>query len=120
MKVLWAMVFFTFTFNAFAGGGHFHRKKVAKCRSQCTADDIKAAAHLGVKELVKWGKMDAKWEKSVVEQVEKKTFKKSTKTLTAWVVTLSEKANNKSSQKVYVFFTEKGKVFRTNSSGVLK
>ena len=64
--------------------------------------------------------MDAKWEKSIVENIEKKTFKKSDKSLTAWVVTLSENISTENKSKTYVFFTEDGLVFRTNSTGVLK
>lgn len=99
----------------FAGGGHFHPKKVASCSKVCKADDIKAATHLGVAELIKWKMMDQKWSDAKVDSVEKKTFTKGTKSLTAWVATLSH-----AKDKRYVFFTEKGYVFRTNETGSLK
>ena len=121
MNTLLFAMLLTFTSSVYAGGGgHFHPKKVAKCGSTCTADQIKAAVPEGVKELVKWGKMDAKWEKALVEGVEKKTFKKAKKSLTAWVVTLSESSKAEKKDKTYVFFTEDGMVFRTNGTGVLK
>lgn len=116
MKKFIVAILFSMSTLALAGGkGHFHPKKVAKCTGSCNAEQIKAAAHAGISELIKWDKMEAKWDKASIDHVEKKTFKKPTKSLTAWVVTVSKDAN-----KTYVFFTEDGKVFRNNNTGILK
>ena len=47
MKLFFYIATFFMSSLAFAGGGHFHPKKVASCSKVCTAEDIKAAAHLG-------------------------------------------------------------------------
>ncbi|NRA47284.1 MAG: hypothetical protein HRU09_20230 [Oligoflexales bacterium] len=115
MKLL-MLALFSMSSLVFAGGkGHFHPKRVAKCSGSCNAEQIKAATHAGISELIKWNKMEGKWDKANVDSVEKKTFKKPTKSLTAWVVTVS-----KNNEKTYVFFTEEGKVFRSNNTGTLK
>ena len=120
----WVALRFTFLFTispyAYAGSSHFHPKKVAKCAGKCNAEQIKAGAHKGVKELVRWGKMSSDWEKAIVENVEKKTFKKNSRSLTTWVVTLIENTDLEGNNRRYVFFTEDGIVFRTNTTGVLQ
>lgn len=106
-----------------ASGGHFHPKKVAKCdANSCTEEQVKAAAPAAVKELANWKQIDAKWETAKVDNVTKKEFtKKNGKSLVAWVITLlDEKEKDTSKNKVYVYLTEDGSVFRTNTTGELK
>lgn len=101
--------------SVFAGGGHFHPKKVASCKSICSKDEIKDATFRGVQELAKWNKIDKNWMNSKIESIVKKTFTKKDKALEAWVVTLS-----KSGDIQYIYFTTHGKIFRTNKTGELK
>ncbi len=105
-----------------ATGGHFHPKKVANCESKtCTEAQIKEAVPAGIKELANWKQLDAKWESAKIESVAKKEFKKGKKTINAWVVALlDEKQTDTANNKVYVYFTEDGSVFRTNKTGELK
>lgn len=106
-----------------ASGSHFHPKKVAKCEaSSCTEEQVKAAAPAAIKELANWNQIDTKWETAKVDNVVKKEFKKKNgKSLAAWVITLlDEKEKNASKNKVYIYLTEDGSVFRTNTTGELK
>ena len=115
MKQVILMLPFLFASVGFAGGAHFHPKKVAKCGGKCNAEQIKAATPAGVSELIKWKKVAPKWSQGKIESVEKKTFTKGEKTLTTWVSSLSLAKERK-----YIFFTEDGVIFRANDTGVLK
>ncbi|MBY0317064.1 MAG: hypothetical protein K2Q26_16210 [Bdellovibrionales bacterium] len=120
-KVILVLSIFIST-SAFATGGHFHPKKVAKCEPKiCSEEQIKAAVPAGVKELANWKKIDAKWETAKIESAVVKEFTKGSKTIKAWVVALiDEKENDSSKNKVYLYFLEDGSIFRTNTTGELK
>jgi|GEM_PF-1818700 len=106
---------------AFASGGHFHPKKVAKCDTTCNEEQIKAAIPAAIKELANWKQIDSKWETAKVESVTKKEFTKGSKTLKTWVVSLlDEKQTDLSKNKAFLFFLEDGSIFRTNTTGELK
>lgn len=104
-----------------AGGNHFHPKKVAKCESACTEEQVKAAVPTAVKELVNWRQTDSVWQNAKVDAIAKKEFKKGSKTLNTWVVTLlNEKETDATKNKRYVFITNDGYVFKINETGDLK
>jgi len=122
MKKTQLLVLLSISSIAFAGGGHFHPKKVAKCDgSACTEEQIKSAVPAAVKELANWKQLDIKWESAKVESIAKKEFSKNGKTLKAWVVALlDEKNQDANKNKAYLYFLEDGSIFRTNSTGELK
>ena len=106
--------------TALAGDAHFHPKKVAKCKKvTCNKEEIKLAVSEGIRELQKWGKIDKKWLDAKVVTVELKTFKKKQKSITVWVVDISKQIKDGWDLQ-YVYFTQKGKVFRANNTGELK
>lgn len=107
---------------AFASGGHFHPKKVAKCEgSVCTEEQIKSSVPAAIKELANWKQLDAKWESARIDSIAKKEFSKKGKTLKAWVVALvDDKIQDSAKNKVFLYFLEDGSIFRTNSTGELK
>lgn len=95
--------------SAFAGGDHFHPKQVAKCKGECTAEQVKDAVPSAIPYLNKWGKIDMAWSSAKIEGVEKKQFSKGPE----WVVTLLDTKN----QKRYVFLTLDGYVTGSNATG---
>ena len=107
---------------SYAGGNHFHPVRVVKCKAKtCTGEEIKPGVTKGIKELSKWSKIDAKWIDAQTDSITHKTFEKSSgKKLPCWVAKIFLKDDKKGNQYHYVFFTESGKVFRANSTGVLK
>ena len=109
--------------HAFASGGHFHPKQVAKCSTSigCTEDLVKSAVPASVDELINYNQMDKKWKTAKVDGLTKKEFKKGSKVLKAWVVTLlNEKDTNTASNKHFIFITDDGFVFKANATGELK
>lgn len=96
------------TSTVFAGGGHFHPKKVAKCGSECTEEQLKAGLSEAIDHLAAWGKIDKSWKNAKVETIAKKTFKKGPE----WVLTLNENG-----KKRFVFFTLDGFVAGSNDTG---
>lgn len=109
MKNVVAIATFLLALNAYAGGGHFHPKKVAKCSGECTEEQIKSALPEAIPHLNKWGKIDTAWSSAKIESVQKKTFKKGDE----WVITLVD--TNK--KKQYVFMTLDGFVTGANATG---
>lgn len=109
MRTVIAIVSFLLASNAYAGGGHFHPVKVAKCSGECTEAQIKAALPEAIPYLNKWGKIDTVWSKAKIESVKKKTFKKGDE----WVVTLVDAEK----KKQYVFMTLDGLVTGSNATG---
>jgi hypothetical protein len=108
-------------FAAYAGGNHFHPKKVAVCaKTECSADEIKKSIKKGILALNKWAKIDRKWIGSKAVDAELKTFEKKGKSITVWVVEISQRVSKDKEENHFVFYTKKGKVFRANGSGVLK
>ncbi len=95
--------------TAFAGGEHFHPKKVAKCAKSCTAEEVKTALPEAITYLNKWGKIDMGWAGAEVVNVEQKPFKKGPE----WVLTLV----NEKKEKRYVFMSLDGYVTGSNSTG---
>lgn len=107
--------------TVFASGGHFHPKKVAKCKSACTEEEVKTAWPAAIKELIDWKQAEPIWETAKFDGINRKEFKKKGKTLKTWVVTLlNEKETDASKNKRYVFFTTDGYVFKINETGELK
>lgn len=109
MKFVTAFTMIAFSASfAFATGGHFHPKKVAKCSSECTEDQLKAALPEAIDHLSAWGKIDKSWKTAKVESVTKKTFKKGPE----WVLALDQ-----GGKKRYVFVTLDGFVAGANDTG---
>lgn len=96
------------TTTVLAGGGHFHPKKVAKCSSDCTPEQLKAGLPEAIDHLAQWGKIDKSWKTATVSDVTKKTFSKGPE----WVLTLEN-----AGQKRYVFITLDGFVAGANDTG---
>lgn len=94
--------------TVFAGGGHFHPKKVAKCSAECSSEQLKAALPEAVDHLAKWNKIDPVWKTAKVTDVSKKTFSKGPE----WVLTLEN-----AGKKRYVFITLDGFVAGSNDTG---
>jgi len=100
---------------AFAGGNHYHPKKVVNCPAKdCTEKQIEGAVPSALEDLIKWGKIEASWAKAKVEKVFKKKFKKGQE----WVVALVDEAiKEPSKQRKYIFITLDGFVNGSNSTG---
>lgn len=96
------------TSAAFASGGHFHPKKVAKCGSECTEEQLKAGLPEAIDHLAAWGKIDKSWKNAKVESITKKTFKKGPE----WVLSLDDNG-----KKRFIFFTLDGFVAGSNATG---
>ena len=90
-------------------------------QKKCTAAEIDPSISKGILELLKWGKIEKKWEGATTETIDHKTFtKKNGKSLSCWVAKISKTTSSSKPDYHFVFITESGKVFRANSTGVLK
>lgn len=94
--------------SSFAGSGHFHPKKVAKCSGECTEEQLKAALPDAIDHLAAWGKIDKSWKNAKVESITKKAFKKGEE----WVLSLE-----RDGKKRFVFITLDGFAAGSNDTG---
>lgn len=109
-QILTIAALLSMTSVVFAGGNHFHPKRIAKCsKAACTEQQIKDAVPEAITYLADWKKIDASWSKAKIEAVGQKEFKKGPE----WVVTLKNEAN----EVRYVFFGLDGFITGSNATG---
>lgn len=110
-KIFLSLTALFLTTTVWAGGNHFHPKKIAKCSGPCTSEQIKAALPEAISYLNKWKRIDLSWASAKIENIETKQFKKGPE----WMLTLVDSTAEKN--KRYVFFSLDGYVTGSNSTG---
>lgn len=102
-----------FSFSVLAGGNHFHPKKIASCKSECTESEVKEVSKQALFELADMRLIPTSWTSIPLEKVEKKTFSKGPE----WVLSFFDKSQPATKQRLYVFITMNGWLNGRNYSG---
>ncbi len=113
MKKIFTIIMFIISMTIFAGGSHFHPKKIVSCKSECTEADVRSVTAVALKNLADTKTIPTSWTQIAVEKIEKKQFAKGPE----WVLSFFDKTQTPAKQRLYVFITLDGWLNGANHSG---
>lgn len=114
MKSIILLVTLVLSLNVFASGNHYHPKKILKCATLCTENQIKDVVPEALDVLIKAREINESWRNIAVEKIEKKQFSKAEE----WVVSFFNKSeSNPSKQRLYMFISLDGWLNGANNTG---
>ncbi len=114
LRTLLVLSTLAFSTHAFAHSDHAPPMQVAKCKAECTKDEVLDGAKKFLPELVGNAKLEASWKDAVASIPEQKK----TGDVSEWLVTFkNDKATDKAKQTIYMFITTNGALAGVNFTG---